>query len=76
MSELAIVAIITGLTGLAVAIFSHLKHSECCAGFCKLETRTPHHGTPVVSPNVSPNVSPMGSPVQEKKVIISHESKV
>ncbi len=67
MSELAIVAIITGLTGLAVAIFSHLKHSECCAGFCKLDTRTP---------NMSPNVSPIGTPVPEKKVIISHESKV
>jgi hypothetical protein len=38
---LAIVAIITGLGGCAVAILHTVRTSECCAGLCKLNTRTP-----------------------------------
>ena len=38
---LAIVAIITGLGGCAVSILHTVRNSECCAGLCKLNTRTP-----------------------------------
>lgn len=41
MDAITIVAIITGITGLTVAVLTHLRHSECCAGFCKIDTRSP-----------------------------------
>lgn len=41
MDALTIVAVISGITGLGVAVLSHLRHSECCSGCCKLDTRTP-----------------------------------
>ena len=40
MDALAITAIISGLSGLAIAIFSHVKHSECSRCFV-IDTRTP-----------------------------------
>ena len=46
MDSVAIAGVITGITGLVVAIFTHLKHSECCAGFCKIDTRSPVSRTP------------------------------
>jgi len=41
MDALTIIAVISGLTGLGVAVLSHLRHSECCSGCCKIDTRTP-----------------------------------
>lgn len=41
MDALTIVAVISGITGLGVAVLSHLRHSECCSGCCKIDTRTP-----------------------------------
>jgi hypothetical protein len=40
MDALAITAVISGLSGLAIAIFSHVKHSECSRCFV-IDTRTP-----------------------------------
>lgn len=54
MEAVAIIAVISGLTGLSVAICTHLKHSECCAGFCTIDTRTPNKLTPVPSVQRSP----------------------
>jgi hypothetical protein len=41
MDALTIVAVISGITGLGVAVLTHLRHSECCSGCCKIDTRTP-----------------------------------
>ena len=41
MDALTIIAVISGITGLGVAVLSHLRHSECCSGCCKIDTRTP-----------------------------------
>ena len=49
MDALTIVAVISGITGLGVAVLSHLRHSECCSGCCKFDTRTPTN-TPAPSP--------------------------
>lgn len=51
MEALTITAIITGLTGLSVAICTHLRHSECCSGCFKLDTHTPV-GSPAQTPVV------------------------
>ena len=60
MEALLITAIITGLTGLSVAVFTHIKHSSCWG--VDIETRTP-----VVSPTTSPVVSPVGTPAVLKR---------
>ena len=66
MDPLSIIAIITGLSGLSVAICTHLKRSECCAGFCSLTTRTP---PPSVGAHESTVVTPACSPIQSRKEI-------
>jgi hypothetical protein len=38
MDVLAITGIITGVTGLVVAVLSHVKYSNCCGWY--VETRT------------------------------------
>ena len=57
MEALLITAIITGLTGLSVAVFTHIKHSTCLG--VNIETRTP--------PTTSPVVSPVGTPAVVKR---------
>ena len=66
MEALVITAIITGLSGLSVAVFTHLKHSECCAGFCEFTTRTP---PPSVGVHESTTVSPASSPNEKRREI-------
>lgn len=39
MDSIALVGVITGLTGFVIAILTHIKHSECCKGFIEIETR-------------------------------------
>ena len=39
-SSLAIAGIVSGLSGILIAIYTHVKHSECC-GF-KLDTYSPN----------------------------------
>ena len=60
MDAISIVAIISGLGGLFVAIGTHFKHSECCKGMFQCDTRTPP---------ATMNVSPIGTPVVIKKEI-------
>jgi hypothetical protein len=60
MDALAIVAILTGISGCSVAILTHLKHSECCGVF-KIDTRTPQptqQSTPKHTPQPSPQIQP------------------
>ena len=66
MEPITIVAIITGLSGLSVAIFTHLKHSECCRGMCEFDTRTPPQSVGV---HESTTVSPASSPRGERKEV-------
>ena len=65
MEALLITAIITGLTGLSVAVFTHIKHSSCYG--LDIETRTPPTHSPTTSPVVSPVVSPVGTPAVVKR---------
>ena len=39
-SSIGIVAIITGITGLSIAIFTHVKHSECFKRCFSFDTRS------------------------------------
>jgi hypothetical protein len=39
MDAIALTGIITGVTGLVIAILTHIRHSECCRGFIEFETR-------------------------------------
>lgn len=41
MDALTITGLIAGITGLMVAVLTHLKHSECCNKCCQIDTRTP-----------------------------------
>jgi hypothetical protein len=43
MDALVITGVITGLSGLLVAVLTHLKHSDCCKGFISFETREVEH---------------------------------
>ena len=53
MEPISIVAIITGVSGLAVAILSSVKHTQCCSGFCSLETRNPPTTQPTTQPDMT-----------------------
>ena len=82
MAEIiAIVAIITGVGGAMVSILHTLRSSECCLGFCKINTRTPPPTQPP-SINIIPSTpaqSPAQSPAQQKRILphipssISHD---
>ena len=50
MDALAITAVISGLSGLAIAVFSHVKHSECSRCFV-IDTRTPQPSISALSQN-------------------------
>ncbi len=63
MEALMITAIITGLTGLSVAVFTHIKHSSCFG--VTVDTRTP----PTHSPTTSPVVSPINTPITTPTVV-------
>ena len=66
MEALVITAIITGLSGLSVAVFTHLKHSECCRGFCEFTTRTPPQS---VGNHESTTISQAPTPSQLRKTV-------
>lgn len=67
MDPIAIVAIITGLSGLSVAIFTHIKHSECCKGMIEFETRSER------SQEIS---TPHPTPIAQKKDVVVREISV
>jgi hypothetical protein len=67
MDPISIVAIISGLSGLTVAIFSGLKHSQCCAGFCSLSTRTPPVSPISPTPQKRHSLSVPNSPTLPRK---------
>jgi hypothetical protein len=39
MDAIALTGIIAGVTGLVVAILTHVRHSECCKGLVEFDTR-------------------------------------
>lgn len=41
MDAITLTAMLSGMTALAVAVLSHLKHSDCCKGMCEIDTREP-----------------------------------
>jgi hypothetical protein len=41
METIGLIGIITGFTGLIVAILTHVKHSDCCKGLLEFDTREP-----------------------------------
>jgi len=49
MDSLAIAGIVSGITGILIAIYTHVKHSECCFGF-KLDTYSPSELQPQPQP--------------------------
>jgi hypothetical protein len=58
MDGLAIAGLSSGIVAILVAVFTHLKHSECC-GF-KLDTYTPNELQPqiVISQPTTPHNTP------------------
>jgi len=61
MEAIAITGIIAGISGLAVAILTHIRHSECSKCF-SLDTRTPPP-------------CPPASPILEKRIILHQPEK-
>ena len=65
MEAIALTGIITGITGLTIAILTHIKHSECSKCF-SLDTR---------SPPQSATPCPPPSPIPEKKIVSQQPEK-
>jgi hypothetical protein len=76
MDAIAIAGIVSGVSGILIAIYTHVKHSECC-GF-KLDTYSPNELSQQQQPsniiNTPPN-TPAHTPEQNHKQY-SNESSI
>lgn len=54
MESFALVGIITGLSGLVVAILTHIKHSNCLKGLIEFDTREIANENHTVNEHVHP----------------------
>jgi hypothetical protein len=77
MDGIAIAGIVSGISGILIAIYTHVKHSECCG--LKLDTYSPNELQPQQQqPSIiinTPHNTPAHTPEQNHKQY-SNESSI
>ena len=75
MDSLSVAGVISGGLAVVIAIFTHLKHSECC-GFIKLDTYNPNELQPQPQPTQIILNTPTHTPHPTPELKHSNETKI
>ena len=74
MDSIAIAGIVSGITGILIAVYTHVKHSECC-GF-KLDTYSQNELQPQPQPAQIIVNTPTHTPHPTPELKHSNETKI